>query len=105
MTHPIRQGPGDDVAVRVDDDAVVLSNANTTVGYARFSKVDRTVDYIFVHPSFRRKGFGRLLVELCEQECGCPLYPAPPLSPLGRKLFSGAGLGDVSSRDSAKQLK
>ena len=103
VTHPVRQSPDDDMAVRIDDDAVVLSNANTTVGYARFSKVDRTVDYIFVHPSFRRRGFGRFLVALCEQECGCRLCPAPPISPLGRRLFSGSVSREVSFDDIVKQ--
>jgi len=90
---------------RVDDDAVVISNANTTVGYARLSKADRTVDYVFVHPSFRRRGFGRLLVAQCEQECGCRLCPAPPISPLGRKLFSETISGKISSDDIVNQLK
>jgi GNAT superfamily N-acetyltransferase len=102
VTNPIHQCLGEDLVMRVDNDAVVLSDANTTVGYARFSKFDRTVDYIFVHPSFRRKGIGRRLVAQCEQECGCRLCPAPPLSPLGRKLFSGASFGDVSSDDIAR---
>ncbi len=104
VTNPVRQSLGEDLVMRVDDDAVVISNANTTVGYARFSKADRTVDYVFVHPSFRRRGFGRLLIAACEQECGCRLCPAPPISPLGLKLFSETS-GKISSDDIVNQLK
>ncbi len=70
------------------DDTIVLQNFNTTIGYACFSKASNSIDYIFVNPAFRRQGYGRKLVELCEDACGKKLVPAPPISPLGRKFFS-----------------
>jgi GNAT superfamily N-acetyltransferase len=80
--------PGDGLASRIYDDSVVISNDNTTIGYARFSKDERTMEYIYVNPPFRKMGYGRLLLELCERECGGRLSPAPPISPLGQKFFT-----------------
>ena len=45
------------------------------------------IDYIFVNPAFRRKGYGRAIVALCENACDTRLMPALPISPLGRYLF------------------
>jgi GNAT superfamily N-acetyltransferase len=73
---------------RIFDDSIVLQNSNTTIGYACFSKASHSINYIFVNPAFRRQGYGRKLVELCEDACGKKLVPAPPISPLGRKFFS-----------------
>jgi len=70
------------------DDTIILQNCNTTIGYACFSKASNSIDYIFVNPTFRRQGYGRKLVEQCENACGKKLVPAPPISPLGRKFFS-----------------
>lgn len=69
------------------DDSVVIKNRNTTVGYVLFSKAENTINYIFVNPRFRRQGFGWLLVDLAQRECGAKLAPAEPISPLGRKFF------------------
>lgn len=85
-TTPSRAG--NNVQMRVYDDCVVLQNVNTTIGYARFSRATRKIEYIFVNPGFRRQGFGRQLVGLCERECGKPMAPSPPLSPLGNLFFS-----------------
>lgn len=90
---------GNDVQKRVEDDAVVLFNANTTIGYARFSRTGKTIDYIFVHPAFRRKGYGRRLIELSERECGSRLIPAPPISPLGQEFFSVLGVRRLLKAD------
>ncbi len=79
---------GDGIFTQIDGDTVVLSNANTTIGYARFSKRERHVEYVFVNPIFRRQGYGRHLIDLCESECGRRLTEAPPVSPLGQKFFS-----------------
>ncbi|MDE0790613.1 MAG: GNAT family N-acetyltransferase [Woeseiaceae bacterium] len=69
------------------EDSIVLRNANTTIGYATFSKSDASLDYIFVNPAFRRQGLGRQLVALCEKECGTKLAPALPMSPVGQRFF------------------
>jgi len=86
-----------EVKQQVTDDTVILSNANTTIGYARFSPVTRTIDYVFVNPSFRRQGYGCLLVSLSERHCGVTLAPAAPLSPLGNAFFQAIGRGDGGS--------
>lgn len=62
---------------------LILANSNTTIGYCLFSKENCVIEYIFVSPSFRRRGYGRYLVVLCERECGCQLMPQPPFSGLG----------------------
>jgi GNAT superfamily N-acetyltransferase len=81
-------GNGHRITPHVYEDSIVLRNANTTVGYATFSKADASLDYIFVNPSFRRQGLGRQLVALCEKECGAKLAPASPISPIGQLFFS-----------------
>ena len=88
MTEPIPSYEDKHVKMCLYDDSVVLQNANTTIGYARFSRADAQIEYIFVNPGFRRQGFGRKLVRLCEQESGMRMTPAPPLSPLGQLFFS-----------------
>jgi GNAT superfamily N-acetyltransferase len=70
-------------------DSVVILNPNTTIGYARFSIETRQLDYVYVSPLFRRKGYGRRLLELCEQASGAPLQPQPPITKLGRLFFTG----------------
>jgi GNAT superfamily N-acetyltransferase len=79
---------------RIEADTVIIANDNTTIGYARFSRDAASLDYIFVNPAFRRLGYGRRLVALAEHACGASLTPAPPLSPLGKKLFDDCS-GDV----------
>jgi len=69
------------------DDTVVIANDNTTVGYATFDAEARLLTYIFVHPSFRRRGYGRQLVEVAEKSAGRTLTPASPLSSSGRRFF------------------
>ena len=65
----------------------MLRNANTTIGYATFSRARRSLDYIFVNPAYRRCGYGRMLMASAERACGGPLSPAPPFSPLGERFF------------------
>ena len=74
-------------SISVYQDCVVFTNENTTLGLAYFSKADRVLNYIFVHPSYRRQGMGRLLVRKSEQLCGTKLVPTEPISPLGQKFF------------------
>lgn len=80
------------IAVRVDGDSALLVNRNTTIGYARFSRTSRTLDYIFVNPAFRRQGHARRLLELCANECTEDLRAAPPISPLGQRFCDAVGL-------------
>ena len=83
---------GNGIAVRVDSDSALLVNRNTTIGYARFSRTRRTLDYIFVNPAFRRQGHARRLLELCANECAGDLRAALPISPLGQRFCDAVGL-------------
>ena len=69
-------------------DTVIVKNENTTIGYATFDSRKRELTYLFVNPTFRRKGYGKLLKEKAEQTSGCPLSPSDPISPLGQKFFN-----------------
>ena len=80
------------IAVRVDGDSALLVNRNTTIGYARFWRMSRTLDYIFVNPAFRRQGHAQRLVELCAKECDGDLCAALPISPLGQRFCDAVGL-------------
>ena len=77
-------------------DSIVIRNKNTTIGYAHFSAETKQLDYLYVNPLFRRKGYGRKLVNLCEQVSGTPLHPQPPISKLGRLFFNGLVFGSPS---------
>ena len=75
--------------VDVDNgDNVIVKNENTTIGYATFDRKKRELTYLFVNPTFRRKGYGKLLKEKAEQTSGCSLSPSDPISPLGQKFFN-----------------
>ena len=69
------------------DHTVVISNENTTIGYATFDPDRGELTYIFVHPAFRTRGFGSMLVAAAKQAAGQPLKPSEPVSPLGRVFF------------------
>ena len=73
--------------VSVNEDTVTISNKNTTLGYARFSRDFKIIEYIFVHPTFRRKGFGAMMLRRISEELRCQPMPAPPLSKLGEQFF------------------
>ncbi len=83
--------PLSELSAQVADDTVILRNANTTIGYARFSASARSLDYIYVNPAFRRRGVGRRLVALSEERCKARLVPAAPLSPMGTAFFAAVG--------------
>ena len=74
--------------VRVQNDhTVIIKNDNTTIGYACFNPSDKTLDYIYVNPLFRRQGVASKLLSVAENSSGCVLEPVKPLSPLGQKFF------------------
>jgi GNAT superfamily N-acetyltransferase len=73
--------------VSVNEDTVTISNKNTTLGYARFSRNFNIIEYIFVHPTFRRKGLGAMMLRRISEELGCRPVPAPPLSKMGEQFF------------------
>ena len=81
--------PAQTYDVRIDGgDTIIIANDNTTIGYATLDATMGEITYIFVHPHFRRQGFGYLLVKIATEHAGTPLTPAPPISPLGSKLFA-----------------
>ena len=61
-------------------------NANTTVGFVRFSK-NGEIEYIFVNPIFRKKGLAKKLLRLVRKKTGKNLVFQKPISPLGSKLL------------------
>ena len=71
-----------------DDGTVIVSNDNTTIGYAVVDSAKGELTYLFVNPLFRRQGYGTLLLNQVEKVAGSSLKPAEPISPLGKKFFS-----------------
>lgn len=64
---------------------LILRDANTTIGYCRHTP-EGEVEYIFVHPQFRRRGHARRLLDRVRAETGRSPRLLPPLSPSGRAL-------------------
>ena len=63
-----------------------LKNKNTTIGFVRFDKMGE-IEYIFVNPIFRKKGFAKKLLQLVKEKTGKKLVFQKPISPLGEKLL------------------
>lgn len=80
---------------------LTLGDANTTIGYCRYNP-DAEVEYIFVHPAWRRRGVASFLLELVEQEVQRRLHFQPPISPLGRALVQAYESAYASSHESGR---
>ena len=63
-----------------------IKNLNTTIGFVRFNHSGE-VEYIFVNPIFRKKGFAKKLLKLVKDETGKKIVLQKPISPLGAKLL------------------
>ena len=63
-----------------------LKNLNTTIGFVRFN-INGEIEYIFVNPIFRKKGFAKRLLNLVKKKIGKKLIFQEPISPLGLKLL------------------
>ena len=83
-----------ETAVFIDQESVrvnrtpgilTLTDANTTIGYCRYNP-DGEVEYIFVHPAHRQRGYAQYLLKLVEQAVHRPLSFQPLISPLGQVL-------------------
>jgi GNAT superfamily N-acetyltransferase len=72
----------------LNNDTVIISNKNTTIGYANFNIDEMTLNYLFVNPMFRRQGVGSRLIAIAEKAAGNILVPSEPISPLGKKFFN-----------------
>ena len=68
------------------DGVFTLKNLNTTIGFVRFNE-EAEVEYIFVNPIFRKKGFAKQLLKLVKEETGKKIVLQKPISPLGVKLL------------------
>ena len=69
------------------DGVFTFKNLNTTIGFVRFNE-NGEVEYIFVNPIFRKKGFAKKLLKLVKKETGKNISFQKPISPLGSKLIS-----------------
>jgi len=63
-----------------------LKNLNTTIGFVRFN-INGEVEYIFVNPIFRKRGFAKKLLNLVKKKIGKKLVFQKPISPLGLELL------------------
>ena len=68
------------------DGVFAYKNENTTLGFVRFNE-KAEVEYIFVNPIFRKKGFAKKLLNLVKKKTGKTLIFQKPISPLGLKLL------------------
>ena len=75
-----------DYVLNESDGAFSLCNQNTTIGFVRFNQIGE-VEYIFVNPIFRKKGFAKKLLKLVREKTGKSIILQPPISPLGDKLL------------------
>ena len=73
-------------AIDLGDGVITFKNINTTLGFVRYTKAAE-VEYIFVNPIFRRKGFAKKLLQIVEKKTKFKPKPQDPVSPLGKKLF------------------
>ena len=84
-----------DYQIDISADTVLIKNQNTTIGYSRFN-LQGEIEYIYVNPLYRRKGYGRLLIEEIKKITGPIAKVHQPISPLGAQFFSRVGLSDVT---------
>ena len=76
--------------LKYSEGVFTLKNLNTTVGFVRFN-MHGEVEYIFVNPIFRKKGFAKKLLKLVKDETGKKIVLQKPISPLGHKLLKFLG--------------
>ena len=68
------------------DGVITFKNINTTLGYARYNQ-KAEIEYIFVNPTFRRKGLAKKLLQVIEKKTNNKTKQQKPISSLGKKLF------------------
>ncbi len=88
----------DDYQIDLSEGVVLIKNQNTTIGYCRFNELGE-VEYIYVNPLYRRKGFGTLLVNEVKRLKGPINLVHEPISPLGAQFFKGIGLAHALSKN------
>lgn len=80
-----------DHQIEIADGIVLIKNQNTTIGYSRFSDAG-DIEYIYVNPMYRRKGYGALLLEEIRRITGRIGEVHAPVSPLGTAFFGALGI-------------
>jgi GNAT superfamily N-acetyltransferase len=80
-----------DHQIEIADGIVLIKNQNTTIGYSRFSDAG-DIEYIYVNPMYRRKGYGALLLEEIRRITGQIGEVHAPVSPLGTAFFGALGI-------------
>jgi len=75
-----------DYELTQSDGVFTLKNINTTIGFVRFND-NGEIEYIFVNPIFRKKGFAKKLLKLVKEKTKKNLVFQDPISPLGSKLL------------------
>lgn len=73
------------------DGVFTYKNINTTIGFVRFN-TSGEIEYIFVNPMFRKKGFAKKLLQLVIEKTGKKPIFQKPISPLGNKLIQSLNL-------------
>jgi GNAT superfamily N-acetyltransferase len=94
----------DEYEIDISEGVVLIKNQNTTIGYSRFNETGE-VEYIYVNPLYRRKGFGTLLINEIKRLKGPIDKVHEPISPLGTQFFKGIGLGEALSDENRDAYK
>jgi GNAT superfamily N-acetyltransferase len=77
----------------------IFADLNTTIAYCRYSEAGE-IEYIFVNPAHRRKGYAKQLLSIVEERLQIPLRFQTPISPLGSHL-----LDSYNERQALKQRR
>lgn len=85
------------------DGIITITDANTTIAYCRYDE-SGAIEYLFVGPPFRRRGYARRLLALVEERLGTTLHFKPPLSPLGRLLVEAYSRGVGTGRNRSGEV-
>ena len=78
--------------VRHTDGIVTITDVNTTIGYCRYD-LSGEIEYLFVSPAFRRRGYAMKILNIVETHLGTVLRFRPPISPLGRYVVGSYSRG------------
>ena len=84
--------------IEIVDGVALIRNANTTIGYCRFTPAG-DIEYLFVNPMYRRRGHGRSLLDAVRRSAGKLGEIQEPISPLGRLFFASLTRGTATPAD------
>lgn len=94
----------DDYEIDLSEGVVLIKNQNTTIGYCRFNELGE-IEYLYVNPLYRRKGFGTILINEVKRLKGPIDRVHEPISPLGARFFKGIGLEQALCDTKESELK